>query len=1110
MKKVLTLFMTLIATCTLWAGNVITYTSAYKLREGDDLIVKGTDIHTKGFDVDIANHTFSNGVGTITFVSDITSIPTHMFYYSYYITSVTIPEGVTSIDSRAFQFCSNLTTVNLPSTLTTIGFFAFSDCPNLTNITIPESVTTIGDHAFYNCEKLSNITLPESLTTIADGAFSGCSLTEVTIPQNVTSIGLGAFSLRTGLTSIVVDSNNSIYDSRNNCNAIIYTATDSLIKGCQNSFIPEGITRIGRGAFGGCTNLTSIDIPNSITSIGDYAFNSCNGLTYIDIPNSVIEIGEGAFNNTGLTSITIPESVTSIGLYAFDDCAALSSITCLAETPPTIPVKKYSSDAYFKNIDRDIPVYIPCGSIRRYQNANGWSVFTNFQQPEICLLDITVTSEDTTMGSVTGSDSIQYLETAVISATANYGYHFARWNDGVTDNPREVVIECDTAFSALFIKNTYNLSVSTELIDGIVPGRVSGAGTVYYLNTKQISATPNYGYHFAQWSDGVTDNPRNVVVTQNSSFVAQFAKNTYSVVVSGENGIEEGSGDYLYLETITISASPNIGFQFAKWNDGNTDNPRQVVVRGNATYTAQFGIKQCVLTLGTNNDAWGLVSGDGVYDYKKIVSCTAMAMPGYKFVKWSDGSTNNPHLFEITDDITVVAEFAEITYSVTTSPNYIERGITTGDTTAHKNDVLSVSAIPAYGYYFSQWSDGNTDNPRNFTLTKDESLTAVFEKNSYSIALSAELVDGAEAGSVAGDGTFLYLDDTQIYAIANYGYHFTQWTDGVITNPRPITVSQDSAFIAQFAKNSYTISAFGTNGTVEGTGIYSYLDTVTLMAISDPNYHFVQWTDGVLDNPRSFAATENMSFEAVFAGDMFTISASATNGTITGAGTYIYLSTIELFAQADYGYHFSHWSDGNTYNPRMLTVSSDSAFTAIFEKNQYALTLTSSNDSHGKTTGDGTYLYQDEATISAVPSTGFQFNQWSDGNTDNPRQVIIASDTTFTAEFGIKQCELIITVNNDAWGIVKGDGVYDYKTAVTCTAAAMSGYEFVKWSDGSTYNPYQFVIFDNMELMAEFAEIGQGIYQTKLDKAPEKLVVDGILYIRRGDSLYDAQGRMLK
>ena len=262
-------------------------------------------------------------------IYSVTSIGYGAFGGCTGLTSITIPNSITSIGEKAFYGCAGLTSITIPNSVTSIGNYAFYDCYGLTNIEIPNSVTNIGERAFYGCTGLTSVTIPNSVTSIGYAAFGGCTgLTSVTIPNSVTSIGYAAFCNCKGLTNIIVESGNMYYDSRDNCNAIIETATNTLLAGCQKTIIPNDVTSIGNYAFWGCTGLTSVEIPNSVTSIGNSAFAYCTGLTSVTIPNSVTSIGDEAFwGCTGLTSVEIPNSVTSIGNYAFNECTGLTSVT---------------------------------------------------------------------------------------------------------------------------------------------------------------------------------------------------------------------------------------------------------------------------------------------------------------------------------------------------------------------------------------------------------------------------------------------------------------------------------------------------------------------------------------------------------------------------------------------------------------------------------------------------------------------------------------------------------------------------------------------------------------------------------------------------------------
>ena len=348
------------------------YSGAYTIPNGIESIAGGAFSYCSGLtSVTIGNSVTSigsraffdcRGLTSVTIPNSVTSIGESAFYACSGLTSVTIPNSVTSIGGSAFAGCTGLTSINvasdnsnycsvdgvlfnkdkttliqypggkqgaytIPNSVTSIGSYAFRDCSGLTSVTIPNSVTSIGNWAFRECTGLTSVTIPNSVTSIGNYAFEGCSgLTSVTIPNSVASIGDCAFLGCRGLASVIVENGNTVYDSRDNCNAIIETATNTLIAGCKNTNIPSSVTSIGEQAFRHCTGLTSIEIPNSVTSIGESAFYDCSGLT---------------------------------------------SITCKATTPPSV------GSLVFYLVPKTIPLYVPAESVNAYKAADQWKDFTN-------------------------------------------------------------------------------------------------------------------------------------------------------------------------------------------------------------------------------------------------------------------------------------------------------------------------------------------------------------------------------------------------------------------------------------------------------------------------------------------------------------------------------------------------------------------------------------------------------------------------------------------------------------------------------------------------------------------------------------------------------------
>ena len=287
--------------------------------------------------------------GTYSIKEGVRIICDKAFYYCTALRSLVIPDSVTSIGNRAFCGCRSLTDIVIPDSVNSIGYCAFWNCRSLTDIVIPDGVTSIVDEVFSDCESLSSLVLPESVTSIGESAFSGCeSLSSLVIPDGVTSIWDMAFCGCSSLKyisipkSVICLNGNPFFkwDGELKCLSPYFIYEDDVLfnkdkskiiafrdKKATSYVIPDSVTRIGDGAFEGCTSLKSLVTPDSVTSIGGSAFENCYSLSSLVLPDSVTSIGAWAFSGcSDLADIVIPDGVTSIGNYAFCGCESLADI----------------------------------------------------------------------------------------------------------------------------------------------------------------------------------------------------------------------------------------------------------------------------------------------------------------------------------------------------------------------------------------------------------------------------------------------------------------------------------------------------------------------------------------------------------------------------------------------------------------------------------------------------------------------------------------------------------------------------------------------------------------------------------------------------------------
>ena len=988
-----------------------------------------------------------------------------------------ITYSVDSIGESAFRNCKEITALTIPNSIVSIDDDAFRGCGNVVSCVVHSSngvydsrnscnaiIHTATNKLIFGCR---NTVIPNTVTNIGNTSFNWCiGLISITIPSTVTAIGQNPFRGCEDLTSIVVESGNSVYDSRNGCNAIISTATNKLVTGCKSTVIPNNVAIIGFSAFEECGISGDITIPNTVTTIEHYAFKNCSTLT---------------------GTLVIPSSVVSIGEAAFRACSGFTAIKSLAIVPPTL-----GTTDVFGIIPTTTPVSVPCESVAAYRAASGWSYFSNIKGLYYSQVTDSINacnsytwhgrtftaSTDTatyTTTNVAGCDSVVTLHLTInhCSTTVTTACDSLVWNsityrtDGTYKHGNDTLVltvnHSTTGTETVTACNSYtwhgpNYTTSTTT-PTYTTTNAAGCDSVVTLNltvnhcsTTEIAACGNLRWHNTTYSASgtYTDGNDTLILTINHS-------------TSGSETVAACNSYEWHGRTFTASVDT------AKYTTTNAAGCDSVVT----------------LHLTINHDSSRVFTAEALNSYTWVIRNNSHT--------YTQSGTYIDHYTTVhgcsgTDTLHLTITASERYYNVRVASNNSSwgRAYLVSDSRVQQGRQGVVRVTPNRGYRFSHWSDGSTASPYAFTVTQDTLLVAYFEPATFTVTLNNA---NPGCGIVSGSGSVNYGSRHNIAAAPNYGYRFIRWDDGDINAHRTITVTNNVTLTAYFGVRQFSVSALPANyahGTVTGGGNYDYRSMVTLAATPNGGYEFDHWSDGETLNPRRITVTRDTVLTAVFrmvpvipTHTVTVVSANPAMGSVIGGGTYDEGAVAAIAAIAASGCEFTGWTDGSTANPRMITVTGDTVFTATFREiyvpSSYTITVTSNDPELGRVSGSGTYDAGETVHLNAYPSAHVHFLRWSDGSTEANRSFAASGNLSLTAIFARDSLTIKTRVNDDRMGHVVGGGAYPIGGEATLTAIPNYGYRFICWSHGETSSTITFTVRYADTYTALFESTTQGV-----------------------------------
>ena len=701
-------------------------------------------------------------------------------------------------------------------------------------------------------------------------------------------------------------------------------------------------------------------------------------------------------------------------------------------------------------------------------------------------------------------------------------YYLALFYHDSQNNVRYVGSVSYENIKPVYVHNWLNIIEAVS--NPIEGGAIGGAGVYHDGESCTLSATPNNGYTFVNWTENGTQISPNAsytfTVTRDRSFVANFhVQQQYTISVSADpsdGGGVTGGGTYIRGTSCTVHATANNGYIFVNW----TENGTQVSTNADYTFTVtndrslvahfQQQPQQYTISVSANPSNGGRVTGGGTYNQDASCTVHATANSGYTFVNWTENgaqvSTNADYTFTVTGDRSLVAHFQQQQYTISVSADPSNGGNVTGGGTYDQNASCTVHATANNGYTFVNWTENGAQVSANadytFTVTGNRRLVAHFQaqQQQYSISVTASPSNG---GSVTGGGTYDQGASCSVHATANSGYTFVNWNENgtqVSTNANyTFSVTGNRSLVAHFQaqQQQYSISVTASpsnGGNVTGGGTYDQGASCAVHATANSSYTFVNWTENgaqvSTDAEYAFTVTGNRRLVAHFqAQQQYTISVSAdpsNGGSVTGGGTYNQGASCTVHATANSDFTFVNWTENgaqvSTNADYTFSITGSRSLVAHFQQNQqqYSIDVSADPSNGGSVTGGGTYNQGASCTVHATANSGYTFVSW----TENGTQVSINADYTFSvtgnrslvAHFQQQQQEysISVTASPSDGGSVRGGGTYSQGASCTVRATANNGFSFTNWTESgmqvSTNANYAFTVTNNRNLVANFAQ----------------------------------------